>query len=328
LTINLAGRVSATLESIWAETEARPDFLNLMRQALSLERAQGGDVDQGPNRWAQLPGLCCQAAGGDPLRADDFAAAWLLLYLAADLMDSVQDGDAPDPWWAEQGPGMALSVATGLFFSASLALNRFRALDSQEQASAEVVKDFYQSFLYMSSGQYLDLLQAQPSLEEYWQIAAAKSGVFFSLACRTGARLAIAERARVDSFSHFGKHLGLLIQIRDDLEDLMADPKDQADQRLLATSRSLPVAYALQVSSPDVRSRLLDCLQRSLKDDRAAREAWDLVEESGAALYVVAELERHRTQAFQALEQAQASPPARERLVGLVNKMGSLPSRE
>jgi geranylgeranyl pyrophosphate synthase len=328
LTINLAGRVSATLESIWAETEARPDFLNLMRQALSLERAQGGDVDQGPNRWAQLPGLCCQAAGGDPLRADDFAAAWLLLYLAADLMDSVQDGDAPDPWWAEQGPGMALSVATGLFFSASLALNRFRALDSQEQASAEVVKDFYQSFLYMSSGQYLDLLQAQPSLEEYWQIAAAKSGVFFSLACRTGARLAIAERARVDSFSHFGKHLGLLIQIRDDLEDLMADPKDQADQRLLATSRSLPVAYALQVSSPDVRSRLLDCLQRSPKDDQAAREAWDLVEESGAALYVVAELERHRTQALQALEQAQASPPARERLKGLVNKMGSLPSRE
>jgi geranylgeranyl pyrophosphate synthase len=328
LITNLAGRVSATLESIWAETEARPDFLNLLRQALSLERAQGADGDQGPNRWAQLPGLCCQAAGGDPLWAEDLAAAWLLLYLAADLMDSVQDGDPPDPWWAEQGPGAALSVATGLFFSASLALNRLQALDSQKPAPAEVVKDFYQSFLHMSSGQYLDILQAQPSLEEYWQIAAAKSGVFFSLACRAGARLATAERTRVDSFSRFGQHLGLLIQIRDDLEDLMADPKDQADLRLLATSRSLPVAYALQVSSPDVRSRLLDCLKRSCEDNQAAREAWDLVEESGAALYVVAEMERHRNQALQALEQAQASPPAKDRLVGLVNKMGSLPSRE
>mgnify|MGYP003932606533 CR=1 FL=1 len=298
-----------------------------MRQALSLERAQGAGADQGPMRWAQLPGLCCQAAGGDPLWADELTAAWLLLYLAADLMDSVQDGDEPDPWWAEQGPGAALSVATGLFFSASLALDRLQTQSSQPAAAGEVVKDFYRGFLNMSSGQYLDLLQAQPSLGQYWQIAASKSGVFFSLACRSGARLATAERARLDGFSQFGRHLGLLVQVRDDLEDLMADPEDQADPRLLATSRSLPVVYALEVSSPDVRGRLLACLQRSAEDEDAAREAWVLVDESGAALYVVAEMERHRSQAMRALEQAQAKPAARARLLGLVNQIGSRPSR-
>lgn len=328
MTTDLAGRVSAQLEAIWAETEARPDYLNLMRRALSLGRAQGADADQGPMRWAQLPGLCCQAAGGDPLWADELTAAWLLLYLAADLMDSVQDGDEPDPWWAEQGPGTALSAATGLFFSASLALNRLQTQSLQHAAAGEVVKDFYRSFLIMSSGQYLDLLQAQPSLEQYWQIAASKSGVFFSLACRSGARLATAETARLQGFSQFGKHLGMLVQVRDDLEDLMADPEDQTDPRLLATSRSLPVVYALEVSPPNVRSRLLDCLQRSAADEDAAREAWNLVDESGAALYVVAEMEQHRSQAMRALEQAQANPAARERLLGLVNQIGSLPSSQ
>jgi geranylgeranyl pyrophosphate synthase len=299
-----------------------------MRQALSFERAQEVEVDQGPMRWAQLPGLCCQAAGGDPLWADDLTAAWLLLYLAADLMDSVQDGDTPDAWWAGRGSGAALSVATGLFFSASLALDRLHALELQKPAAAEVVKDFYRSFLHMSSGQHLDLLNAQPSLEEYWEIAAAKSGVFFGLACRNGARLVINDQPRLDAFSRFGKNLGLLVQIRDDLEDLMADPKDQADRRLLATSRSLPVAYALDVSSPEVRKRLLDCLQRSIRDDQAAREAWVLVDESGAALYVVAEMERHRNQALQALEQAQASTASQVQLIRMVNKLGEFTRRE
>ncbi|HSF81459.1 MAG TPA: hypothetical protein VLA49_09505, partial [Anaerolineales bacterium] len=69
---------------------------------------------------AGLPALCCQAAGGKPAWADAVTAAWLCFYQAAHLMDSLQDQDEPEPWWTEAGPGVALNVASGLYFSAAL----------------------------------------------------------------------------------------------------------------------------------------------------------------------------------------------------------------
>jgi hypothetical protein len=45
-----------------------------------------------------------------------YAAAWLLFYAAAHLMDSLEDRDDPDPWWQALGPSAAINIATGLYF--------------------------------------------------------------------------------------------------------------------------------------------------------------------------------------------------------------------
>lgn len=289
-----------------------------MRRA--LQPGDGNSVSDGgeSSRWALLPGLCCQAAGGDPHWADDVAAAWLLYYVAADLMDSVEDQDEPDGWWADLGPGFALNVASGLFFSASQALNRLYSHQETRAVAAMVIENFNNSFLKMCSGQHADLLQAEPTLQKYWETASGKSGVFFALACRTGACLVEKDETCLDSYAEFGHQLGLLIQILDDLEDFRSPDGTDALPAISSLTRSLPLAYALEVYPKEIRVRLREKLRASVQDPSAARETWDLIEDSGAGLYMLAEMERHRSQALAALQCANPLNPASEELASLI----------
>src|SRR3990172_4221676 len=116
-----------------------------MRFALSpgQEESAGGMYA----RLVELPALCCQAVGGEAEWADGVTAAWLCFYQAAHLMDSIQDQDEPEDWWAEAGAGVALNVASGLFFTASLLLESLRQEPTRGALAAEIVPEFYRSFL-------------------------------------------------------------------------------------------------------------------------------------------------------------------------------------
>jgi geranylgeranyl diphosphate synthase, type I len=291
-----------------------------MRRALQPGEGPSASNGKQSSRWALLPGLCCQAAGGDPHWADDVAAAWLLYYVAADLMDTVEDRDEPDAWWAGLGPGFALNVASGLYFSASQALNHLQFQPETKSAASEVTKSFYNSFLKMCNGQHADLLQAEPTLQQYWETASGKSGVFFSLACQAGARLAANNGTCLDGYAEFGHHLGLLVQILDDLDDFRSPNVADSLPALSSLSRSLPLAYALEVYPEEIGVRLRDELRASRLDPQGARHTWELIEGSGAAMYMLAEMERHRTKALIALQRANPLEPAGEQLASLIPK--------
>lgn len=312
---NLTSRIYRRIETIWKASGALAGFQGVMRSALEPERD--------PSKWVLLPGMCCQAAGGDPLWADDVTAAWFLLYTAAHLMDSVEDQDDPDPWWASLGPGAAVNAASGLFFCASLALNNIHDHKATRLAAREVIECFYKGFLRMCSGQHLDLIYPEPTLDQYWKVASAKSGDFFSLACRTGARLALDDPSLLDGYSRYGYHLGLLIQIMDDLEDLHPYQNTNSPFQVSGGYRSLPVVYAMEVSPPQVRDRLRENLMAASHSKGAAKEVLDLLEQSGATLYLMAEIERHRELAMVALEESDPRPPARDVLVSLLQDLTS-----
>ncbi len=219
-----------------------------MRQALY------GDEDKPTSsrklsQWVELPGLCCQAAGGRPEWADDLTVAWLLFYAAADLMDKVQDQDEPAGWWRGLGAGAALSAATGLYFSAALALNQLAHNDKYGSAAVGLTQDVYKTFLEMTGGQYADLVNQNPTLEQYWESIGAKSGGFFALVCRAAAQLADQDREQLNGFQKYGYHLGMLVQILDDLEDVRPLFGRQIPGQRQELAHSLPVIYALSVLS-------------------------------------------------------------------------------
>ena len=311
------------IELSWAETNACPEYIEFARLALSGERRAGEVTTGGSSRWALLPGLCCQAAGGDPLWADDIAAAWLMFYLAADLMDSVEDQDEPDAWWADYGPAAAINAATGLFFAASRSLNRLYHREEFVSCASELVEGFHTSFIRMCGGQYQDMTISEPSLEQYWKIAESKSGTFFFLACRSGARLAIDDKDRLDCFGSFGNHLGLLIQVLDDLDDLHGLSVAVLPKKSSFMFHSLPVVYALNVVPPPTSRRLKECLLEASHNDHSSQEAYDILENSGVVLYVMTEIEHHKKKAIECLESASPQSPAGEKLVELINRLDS-----
>jgi geranylgeranyl pyrophosphate synthase len=316
-------RILSSLESVWGQSELWPGFAGAMRQALTASPAPQQPLQESRAAWIMLPGLVCQAAGGCPDWADDLTAAWLMFYRAAHLMDAVEDGDRPDNWWAQSRVGVALNAASGLYFTASLFLNRLFDVEQTRPAARAILEDFHTSLLTMCSGQHRDLTEPEPTLEQCWQIAAAKSGVFFGLACRSGARLAIKEAQRCEAFGRFGQAFGVLVQVGDDLEELQALQTGAGAENGAALRRSLAVAYSLEVLQPFEKSCLADALKAAVHDPEAARTAYEQIRASGARLYLTTEIERLRNQALQALEDAGACQPARTSLAQIVSRLVS-----
>lgn len=309
------------IEALWAETGAWSDLIEVMRLALVPQSTSTTGTVGYLSRLARLPGLCCQAAGGEFHWADKLTVAWLLFYAAADLMDSIQDQELDDPWQEVGGTAVALNAATGLYFSASWALNDLYKHRISQDAAHGIVKDFYNNLLLMSGGQQREITNPEPTIEQYWQTAEAKSGAFFSLACKGGARLGCSDLERVDKFARIGNHLGLVIQLLDDLDEVRSPDGDGVPGQKPGLARSLPAVYALEVSSTAKRARLREYLLDAPNNPTAAEEALKIIDASGASIYILAEIERHKTLALESLEITHPNQPAGDELAQLIHNL-------
>lgn len=263
---------------------------------------------------ALLPILCCEAAGGEKSQATPIAAAWLLLYMAAKMLDDVEDGELD----ASQtlNPAQAVNVATGLIFASQLALALLpkRGVDSDLLFSLH--EDFNRTALRMCAGQHADLLEEIPSLEHCFRVIATKSGEPFALACRAGASLGTDDKTQIALYSEFGYNLGVLIQIDNDFNGVW-NPKNRSD--LAAGKRTLPVVYALSVAPSDLRGQLRGLFSRAVGEPQAEEEARRIITELGALQYMMVEAQIHRRRAKEALRSTGRPCPARDKLIEILD---------
>ena len=279
------------------------------------------DLRWDPGRWLVLPGLCCQAEGGELDETQEISAAWLLLYTAAHIVDTVEDGD-PDPQVRSLGgDGPAINVANGLFLSAAIILNSLHKKDASQELAADITADYLDTIMVMTSGQHRDLTIPQLTLEQWWQIAEAKSGAFFALACRSGAHLAKGDRSKVKAYSDFGYHLGLMLQILDDFEDFQTFLKSRENVFPGILRRSLAVAYADNVLADSERNKLTQLILTTSPQPEAGDELIDLLDGCGAGLYMVAALEKHYDLGIASLVEAVPASPAGEMLEAKIHSL-------
>ncbi len=304
----------------WDNTSAWPEIIEAMRLVLP-EGIGGSDPRKDPSRWALLPGLCCQAAGGDPDSTKEISSAWLLLYIAAHIVDDVEDGDLENDVKTLRGPGSAISVANGLFLSASLLLNNLHGREHAKRLAAQISADFYNTILIMTSGQHYDLMNEQLSLKQWWQVAEAKSGSFFSLACRCGAQLGVEDPEKIKCYSDFGFHLGLMLQILDDIEDLQPLFSSEDRELPINIQKSLAMAYAFDVLPETDRTELIERINTKPREQQRDESIAEMLDQCGAGLYMLAEVEKQFNFGMIALEMASPSSPAGERLETLMYQL-------
>ena len=167
-----------------------------------------------------LPFLCCEANGEDPKRAVGVASSWFLLQLAANLLDKVEDHELEVIDVPQNARDVYTNLSTGMIFVAEWVINHLE-LDCVDAGAAwDIQRAFQETVLTVCSGQHLDLSVASPDLSTCWQIAEAKSGSAFALACYVGTRAATHQSERLRAMENFGRNLGTIIQISDDIEDL------------------------------------------------------------------------------------------------------------
>ncbi|MCJ7535925.1 MAG: polyprenyl synthetase family protein [Anaerolineales bacterium] len=297
-----------------------PNFNSAMRLVLP-EPGLETDQRRDSSSLLTLPGLCCQAAGKGLEETNEISAAWLLLYTAAHTFDTVEDGDLDPQIRRLGGAGPAINVATGLLLSAAIILNSLRKEDASQGPAGNMAADYLDTILVMTSGQHCDLTLPQINLKQWWQIAEAKSGAFFSLACRSGAQLAKCDKAKVNSYSDFGFHLGLMLQILDDLEDFQIYLASRESLVPGILRKSLAVAYADSVLAETEKNNLSQLILDTSPQPEVGDEIIDILDGCGAGLYMLAELEKHFDLGMASLVEAQPAPPAGEKLEAIIRAL-------
>jgi geranylgeranyl pyrophosphate synthase len=275
----------------------------------------------GPGRFASIPGLCCHAVGGQLDSTLEISAAWLLIYTAAHVVDMVEDGDYDPQISKLGGPGVIINAANGMFISAVQQLQSLQNRGIPAELVGQITADFLDTLLIMTGGQHLDISLSSISLDQWWQIAEAKSGAFFSLACRSGSRLGTGVPEKIAALNNYGYHLGLMLQILDDLEDynFLLDSKIVPDQ--LSLKKSLAAAYANEVL-PDTKKEHFDRLVHSNPSDSGTIEDLvNILDECGAGMYMVVELKKHFDLGINALNSAEPASPSGEYLEGILNDL-------
>lgn len=271
---------------MWATAEIDAAYAAILRAIVEPRLTTGPHPDSAA--LTDLVELCCLALGGERQACEHFAVAWNLLYTALYLLDSVEDGDLSSEPWAQWGSGAAVNLSTGLLATTGVLLSQLEDAGIGAAIARRVRAHFFSTLLRMTAGQHHDLTRAEPTLEQCRQIAEAKSGDLFGLACEAGALLAGTDERIATGCKEFGQMLGLLIQIGDDLDDLWSRPGRSSD--LLAGDRwRLPVAYAMAVLPPIQREDLRALLRVAPADESAEAEARSCVLAAGAALYLATE---------------------------------------
>jgi geranylgeranyl pyrophosphate synthase len=297
-----------------------PDFVRALGGVLPSSEVDSQDIHKQLD-WVLLPGLCCQAAGDDPNAANEIAGAWLLFYTAAHIFDCIEDQDKLDHNLANWGSGVNVNLATGMVISASSMVNGLHQINHTREFAQELGQDFFGTILSMASGQHADLITEQLDIKGWYEIAEAKSGSFFSLACRSGARLGTTNVDKIDGYSDYGLQLGIMLQILDDIEDLKStyEPKNPCLEN--GIDCSLAVAYALEVLTEDDGHELLELINSKSQDINIVNKVVNILDECGVNLYLEAELDSHRNLGYSALEKADPASPAKEQLVEFLDEM-------
>jgi geranylgeranyl diphosphate synthase type I len=157
--------------------------------------------------------LSCEACGGEPSAAVDFAVAVECVHNASLVVDDIIDRSevrrGSRSAWANFGYAPALITSDRL-------LGEAFALLSQSERATEIIA---QSMVELGEGEAVELV-AQPTTEsEYIELARRKTGALFRAAAEVGAVAADADPFTVDSFGEYAERVGIAFQIRDDVLD-------------------------------------------------------------------------------------------------------------
>ncbi|MFB6123185.1 MAG: polyprenyl synthetase family protein [Haloferacaceae archaeon] len=164
--------------------------------------------------------LACEAVGGTPGDAVDFAVGVELVHNASLVIDDIIDRSAvrrgTPSAWAEFGYGPAIVASDGL-------LGEAFALFSADERAMRIVAE---AMVELGEGEATELVARPETEAEYMELARRKTGVLFRAAAELGAVAGGASAFTVEAFGDYAERVGVAFQIRDDVLDATADAGD------------------------------------------------------------------------------------------------------
>ena len=219
-------------------SELRPIFADLFTQSAPLPPV------------AILPLINCQAVNGQARDAVPVSAALIAAEVSLRISDDLQDKDRPQQLWEQIGEARAWNYAAAL---QALSFEILSRSAFSPQIILSVSQLFIEAYLHITAGQERDLAGMADTIEAYWRTMELKTATAFSAACKAGAMVGSDDPQLMAACHAFGHHVGLAVQIFNDMESIW-QPDGTSD--LKRGKITLPLMYGLVSDHPE-RDELL-----------------------------------------------------------------------
>ena len=163
----------------------------------------------------------------------------------------------------------------------------------------ETVRHFADTFGELVTGQMRETIgppDGDDDIEHYMQVIQEKTGVLIASAGYLGALHAGAPEEHRAALFRFGRHLGQVFQIVDDIIDIWSDPETSGKTPgtdLREGVFTLPVLYAMREETVG-GARLRELLTGPVTDDALVDEALTLIRASDGRERALADIARYR----------------------------------
>ena len=225
-----------------------------------------------------LLSIACEAAGGDVDESTPIQVVMLLLTAAVDIHDDIIDESktkyGKPTVFARFGKEIALLVGDALLMKALVLLHKLRSQFRMKKMDA-IWNIISSRFFELGDAEALEVSlksKIDISSEEIFQILKMKASTF-EAHMRIGAIVGGGEHDIVDLLGDYGRVLGILLSIREDVIDIF-EP-DELQNRIRNECLPLPILYAFK--NPQIKKTILDYLSKQKISDKDTERIVDIV---------------------------------------------------
>ena len=210
--------------------------------------------------------LSCEALGGDPEDAVDFAAGIELVHTASLVVDDIIDESSVrrgvESAHAKFGTGAAIIASDGL-------LGEAFELFAREPRALRIVSE---AMVELGQGEGVELVDRPSNEAEYRTLATRKTGALFTAAAQLGAVAAGGTEEQIEAMGEYAERVGVAFQMRDDVLDATAEAEVIGKPTGTDAAMDRPSLLEVTDLTPD------EVNQRAQRESRAALEALDRID--------------------------------------------------
>lgn len=249
--------------------------------------------------------LCGTKSGSDH---QNLAAAVELIHSATLLHDDVVDTSqirrgkkTANAIWDNKSSILVGDYLFSIAFQLMVRGKNLRVLDLLAKASS-----------IMADGEVMQLENSSDvalSQKKYFEIIFGKTAVLFSAACESGALLNNRPEPEISALREFGKNLGIIFQIIDDVLDYSSQEKilgKEIGNDFFEGKVTLPIILTYENASEAERKLIHDIFEKNLfaaeKNQNDLTEILSLIEKNKGIDLAKASISRYHTSALKNLE--------------------------
>jgi len=255
-----------------------------------------------------LLSLVCEAVGGDPKITTPVAISLTLISGAIDIHDDIIDqsknkGTRPTVY-GKFGKEIALLVGDALLFKGFTVLYDAVEKGVSAEKIAAIINIINKTFFELGNAEALELQfrgRTDVTPEEYLLVV-RKKGADIEAYTRISAILGDASEEEIDALGEYGRLLGMLIILRDDMIDML-DPEETI-HRIQKEHINIAILYALQ--NPKMNTVIRSILKKAITPKNAEKLS-TLVDKAGGFARIDAYMNKLAEDASVKIEKAKCN---------------------